>query len=119
MTAIGAKYKWENGKILRLAKLWQAPTMRRIPRILIEGRALEVGIKMRKEELYMVFEETKELSSQIQTKDAIPLQFYFNRFHLLPEKIDRVDTYDWLKDSKHALLIWGVDNHYFAKPIEK
>lgn len=119
MSAIGAKYKWKEGKILHWAKLWQAPTMRRIPRILIEDRALEVGIKMYKEDLYMVFEETKEESSTLSTSNALNLQFYFNRFHLLPEMIKGVDTYEWLNDDSHALLIWGQGNQYYVKPIKK
>lgn len=117
MTAIGAKYKWNNGRILHLARLWQAPTMRRLPRILIEGRALEVGIKMSMSGLYMVFEETSRKSENIDTSGAIQLEYYFNRFHLLPEKIYDVDTYEWLKHPKNTLLVWGVGSHYYTKPL--
>ena len=117
MSAIGAKYLWENGKILHAARLWKPPTMRRIPRILIERRALDVGIKMSLRLPWMVFEETEQKSSEISRKDAIQLEFYFNRFHLIPRGIDGVDTYEWLRDSSHALIVWGDDGKYYAKPI--
>lgn len=119
MSAIGAKYKWENGKILHASRLWKSPTMRRIPRILIESRALDVGIKMYLKIPWMVFKETKIKSTEINRNDAIELKFYFNRFHLIPATINGVDTFEWLKDKNHSLLIWGVENTYYAKPIEK
>lgn len=119
MAAIGAKYRWHEGKILHAARLWKAPSMRRIPRILIEDRALEVGILLRLDEPWMVFEETEIPADSISQKDAIPLEFYQRRYHLLPEKIDDKDTYDWLKTSGNALLLWGNDNHYLVAPQKR
>ena len=108
MTAIGAKYKWLNGKILHASRLWKAPSKRRLPRILIEDRALEVGIKMYLQQPWMVFEETSEKSSEISSNGAIELEYYFNRFHLLPSTINGTDTYKWLSEPDNALLVWGV-----------
>ena len=34
MSAIGAKYKWKEGKILHASRLWKAPSKRRIPRMI-------------------------------------------------------------------------------------
>ena|ERR1035437_7529783 len=114
MAAIGAKYKWREGKILHAARLWKSPSKRRIPRILIEDRALEVGILMRLEEPWMIFEETKLISSKISESKAIELEFYWNRFNLLPSEIGEEDTYDWLKKG-NKLLLWGKGGKYFVK----
>lgn len=119
MTAIGARYKWQDGKILHAARYWKSPTMRRLPRIMVEDRALEVGIKMYIDDMWMVFEETETKSRSINIKNAIPLQFYAHRYQLLPEKINNTDTYDWLKDTKNALLVWALENKYFALPVKR
>lgn len=118
MAALGAKYKWQDGKILHASRLWKAPTMRRIPRIMIEDRALEVGVKMYLEEPWIVFEETQDKAGSLDQSSAVPLEFYLSRYHLLPPQIKGKDTYKWLKEG-NALLVWGVGSHYFAKPIEK
>lgn len=119
MAALGAKYKWLDGKILHASRLWKAPTMRRIPRILIEDRALEVGIKMYLEEPWITFEETKDKAGSIDIASAIPLDIYLSRYHLLPSQIKGKDTYKWLKENDNALLVWGVNNKYYVKPIKK
>ena len=87
MAAIGAKYKWNNGRILHASRLWKSPTKRRLPRILIEDRAQEVGIKMYLEEPWMVFEETKEPASTISTSSAIPMDFYLGRYYWIHDRV--------------------------------
>lgn len=119
MSAIGAKYKWKEGKILHAARLWKAPTMRRIPRMLIEDRALEVGVLMYVEEPWMIFEETKEKVDELSTKSAQELEFYQNRFYLLPSEYEGMDTYDWLKQSGNALLLWGAGTHYYIQASKR
>lgn len=119
MSAKGARYKWKEGCILHAARYWKSPTMRRLPRILIEDRALEVGILAYIEDIWTVFKETPMEASTLQSKNALPLQFYQNRYHLLPESIEGIDTYTWMKESPHALLIWGVGRHYFALPAKR
>lgn len=118
MSAIGAKYKWENGKILHASRLWKAPSKRRIPRILIEDRAKEVGIKVSLSEPWMVFEETALASSQIPVEEAVELEFYLGRYYLLPEKFNRQDTYEWLKKDGNSLVLWALDNKYFVRKFE-
>jgi len=115
MTAIGAKYKLREGKILHASRLWKAPSKRRIPRIMIEDRAMEVGILIYLEEPWMVFEETKIPSEKIDSKEGIMLVGYFKKYHLLPATFQGMDTYKWLSQSGKALLLWGKENHYFVK----
>ena len=93
--------------------------MRRLPRILIEDRALEVGLKMFVDEPWMVFMETMTPAKDISREGALPLEFYKNRYHLLPRMIDGLDTYIWLSDKNNALLVWGFENHYFATPSKR
>jgi hypothetical protein len=116
MVAIGAKYRLKNGKILHLASLWKSPSKRRIPRIMIEERALEVGIKMYLDDLWMVFEETEEPAETIDMKSSIPCTAYFKQYNLLPATIDGQDTYSWLTAGNNALLLWGKNGQYFVKP---
>lgn len=115
MAAKGAKYRWKEGKILHASYLWKYPTRRRLPRILIEDRALEVGILMHIEEPWMVFEETKTAVSKIRKQNSQELRFYFNKFFLLPEDFEEIDTYEWLKKPNHKLLLWGENGKYFIK----
>jgi hypothetical protein len=116
MVAIGAKYRLREGKILHLGSLWKSPSKRRIPRIMIEERALEVGIKMYLDGLWMVFEETTQASNEIDTKDSIMCTAYFKQYNLLPATIHNKDTYNWLTQDGNALLLWGKDGKYFVKP---
>lgn len=118
MASIGAQYKWTEGKILHTASLWKYPTKRRIPRLLIEDRALEVGILMHIEEPWMIFEETKIPASEINKEDSERLRFYRNKFYLLPEKFEKVDTYEWLKTPGKKLLLWGEEGRYFIKKAQ-
>ncbi|OGE34394.1 hypothetical protein A3E45_02260 [Candidatus Daviesbacteria bacterium RIFCSPHIGHO2_12_FULL_43_11] len=117
MSAIGAKYKWKEGKILHASRLWKAPSKRRIPRILIEDRVKEVGVKVSLAEPWMIFEETNLKSSEIVTDEAVELEFYLGRYYLLPEKFSRQDTYEWLKKG-NILLLWAVENKYFVREFE-
>lgn len=119
MSAIGARYKLREGKILHSSRLWKAPTKRRIPRILIEDRALEVGILMYIEEPWMIFEETKKTSGNISRQGSLELRYYRNRFHILPPAIKGVDTYKWLQSPGNAFLLWAVGSHYFVKPYKR
>lgn len=115
MAAKGAKYRWKEGKILHASYLWKYPTRRRIPRILIEDRAMEVGILMYLEEPWMVFEETKTPVSKIRKSNSQELRFYFNKFFLLPEDFEGTDAYEWLKKPNHKFLLWGENGKYFIK----
>lgn len=115
MAAIGAKYKWKEGKILHASRLWKAPSKRRIPRMLIEDRALEVGIYLSIEEPWFVFAETILPADTLDTTDAIQLEFYLGRYYLLPATFKRQDTYEWLKKPGNMLLLWGKDNRYYIK----
>lgn len=119
MSAIGAKYRWKEGKILHASRLWKAPTKRRIPRMLIEDRALEVGIKIYIEEPWFVFEETTFSAETIGVSDAEQCEFYHGRYHLLPAIFKRQDTYEWLTKPANALLLWGVGNRYYTKAINR
>lgn len=110
---------WREGKILHASRLWKAPTKRRIPRIHIEDRAQEVGILMYLEEPWMTFEETKEEAVKIDTSNALELEYYFNRYYLLPAKFEGMDTYEWMKKPGNAFLMWGVESHYFIKPQKR
>lgn len=116
MAAIGAKYKWKEGKILHASRLWKAPTKRRIPRMLIEDRAQEVGITISLEEPWIVFAETTEVAEKIDLENAVELGYYYNRYYLLPEHIGRIDTYEWLGKG-NTLLLWAHNNHYYVKPM--
>ncbi len=116
MVAIGAKYRLRDGKILHIASLWKAPSKRRIPRILIEDRALEVGIKMYLDGLWMVFEESDLPAATIDMGKSIQCGAYFKGYHLLPGEINDIDTYAWLTKENNALLLWGKEGHYFVKP---
>lgn len=119
MAAVGAKYRWKEGKILHSARLWQAPSKRRIPRILIEDRALEVGILMHVEEPWMIFEETNQESKDISPNDAQALEYYLGRYHLLPATFKKQDTYEWLKMPGNTLLLWGINNKYYVKSFQE
>ncbi len=66
----------------------------------------------------MVFEETKEPAPEISISEAIPMEFYLNRYYLIPAEINGQDTYKWLQDHNNALLVWAKDNKYFVKPIK-
>lgn len=118
MSAIGAKYKWKNGKILHASRLWKAPSKRRIPRIMIEDRAKEVGITLHINEPWMEFEETSLKSEEVSTENAIELRFYLKRYYLLPEKIDKQDTYEWLKNEGNILLMWSYGDKYYVRKHE-
>lgn len=115
MSAIGARLRWKEGKILHPKEMWKSPSKRRLPRLLIEDRAQEVGILVYIEDLWIVFEETNILATEIDNDEAVPLELYSNRFNLLPEKFRRQDTYEWLSKPGNKLLLWGKNNHYFVK----
>ena len=119
MASIGAKIRWKNGNITHPERMWQSPSKRRLPRTLIEDRALEVVLLVYIEDRWIVFHETNDLSEKAETADAIQLELYLNRFFLLPEKIKRQDAYEWLKKPENAILLWGQNNRYFVKPVEK
>lgn len=115
MAAKGAKYKWKEGKILHASYLWKSPSKRRLPRILIEDRAQEVGIVMSLQEPWMIFQETLQPAQDIDKTDAIILEFYLGRYYLLPENFKNRDTYEWLKNPDHKLLLWAQGSKYYIK----
>lgn len=119
MASIGAKIRWKEGKILYPSMMWKSPSKRRIPRLLIEDRALEVGILIYIEGLWVVFEETNILSPEISLEESEKLEPYAKRYHLLPERLRRQDSFDWVSKEGNAALFWGKDNYYFVKPFKR
>ncbi len=114
MIGIGSKLRWFEGKIMHPATQWKSPSKRRIPRLLVENRALEVGVLVYVDGPWVVFEETNIKISDIDTTEAIPLEFYEHHYHLLPEKIKRQDTYEWISKPGNALLLFGKDFKYYC-----
>lgn len=119
MASVGARIRWKKGDILHPVNMWQSPSKRRLPRLLIEDRALEVVLLVYFDEMWIVFHETDMLSEKAETKDAVQLEFYLNRFFLLPEKLRRQDGYSWLKKPENAILLWGKDHKYYVKTVSK
>lgn len=119
MASVGAKIRWKNGDILHPAIMWQSPSKRRLPRLLIENRALEVALLVYFDDMWIVFHETNIFSEKTDSKDAVQLEFYLNRFFLLPEKIKRQDAYQWFKKPENAILLWGKKNKYFVLPVRR
>lgn len=95
--------------------MWKSPSKRRIPRLLIENRAHEVGVLIYIEEPWVVFRETGIPVNQIDATEAQELEFYARHYHLLPAKFKRQDAYDWMNNPHNALLLWGEGNRYFIK----
>lgn len=118
MASVGARIRWKNGNILHPAMMWKSPSKRRLPRLLIENRAKEVGIKIRIQESWIIFEETALISEQIPMDNAVELEFYLNRYYLLPPKFYRQDTYEWFKKEGNILLLWAVGDKYFVRKFE-
>lgn len=119
MASIGAKIRWKEGKILHPASYWRSPSRRRLPRLLIEDRANEVGILVYIQDLWIVFEETNQEAGKIELEDGVALEVYKLRYHLLPAKFKRQDTYEWIKKAGNALLVWGKDYKYFVKGAKR
>ncbi|OGD94053.1 hypothetical protein A2697_03545 [Candidatus Curtissbacteria bacterium RIFCSPHIGHO2_01_FULL_41_44] len=115
MSSVGAKIRWCDGKILHPSIYWKSPSKRRLPRLLIEDRALEVGVLIYVEEPWIVFRETNQKAEDIDSLGAIELEVYQGKFNLLPEKFKRQDTYQWMAKKNNALLLWGMKDHYFVK----
>lgn len=115
MSAKGARYKWKEGNIYHASRYWKSPTMRRPPRILIEDRAMEVGILVYVDEPWIIFSETSQKSTEISLKNAQQLELYKNRYYLLPAEFEGINTYQWMKDKKNAFLLWGFDNKYYVR----
>ncbi|OGH23904.1 MAG: hypothetical protein A2698_01735 [Candidatus Levybacteria bacterium RIFCSPHIGHO2_01_FULL_42_15] len=119
MVAFGARIRWKNGDILHPSIMWKSPSKRRLPRLLIENRALEVAVLVYVEEPWVIFHETNLASKTIGTEESTPLEFYVNRFYLLPQKLKRQDAYQWMRKPKNAILVWGVGSEYYAKPVRR
>lgn len=111
--------RWKNGDIVYPSNMWKSPTKRRIPRLLIEERAKEVGVLVYIEESWIVFHETHQVIQEIDPTDSLTLEFYAKRFQLLPKRIRRQDAYEWLQKPDNAILLWAQDNIYFAKPVRR
>ncbi|TSC64774.1 MAG: Uncharacterized protein G01um101493_5 [Microgenomates group bacterium Gr01-1014_93] len=113
MIDIGAQLKWEDGKILYPSNPWKLPTKRRIPRLLIENRALEVGVYIYIEGSYVIFEESNIPTDKINLKDAQLLQIYQRRYQLIPARFKRQDTYLWMSKPGNALLLFGKELKWY------
>lgn len=119
MISVGAKLRWNEGKILYPSYMWRSPSKRRIPRLLIEDRALAVGILIYIQEGWVIFRETDLPSGAIDLQESEKLEVYARRYHLLPERLRRQDSFDWISKEGNAALFWGKDNHYFVKPFKR
>lgn len=86
---------------------------------MVENRAKEVGVLVYVSEPYIVFEETDTPVERIDQTDSVPLEFYLNRFHLLPARFKRQDTYEWIRHPGNALLLWATDKTYFVKTSKR
>lgn len=115
MAAKGARYKWRNGAILHASRFYKSPSKRRLPRILIEDRAMDVGILLHIEEPWLIYEESNLPSEDIDRTNAIHLPVYFHKFQLLPAEFGGMDLYQWLKTPGNKLLVWGKDAKYYCK----
>ena len=113
MIGIGAQLKWQDGKILYPAQTWDSPSKRRLPRLLVENRALEVGIYVYIESNWIVFEESNIPVGQFKMEEAEQLQLYQRRYQLIPARFKRQDTFEWLKKPGNALLLFGKDFKYY------
>ena len=81
MASIGAKIRWKNGDIIHPSRMWKSPSKRRLPRLLIENRALEVALLVYIEDPWVVFHETNIEASEMEVEEAIPLEFYARKFY--------------------------------------
>ncbi|OGE15956.1 hypothetical protein A3F00_04900 [Candidatus Daviesbacteria bacterium RIFCSPHIGHO2_12_FULL_37_11] len=119
MLGIGSQLKWFEGKIMYPSYQWRSPSKRRVPRLLIENRALEVGILIYVEEPWVVFEETDIKVDQIEMNKTEPLKLYQYKFQLLPAKFKRQNTYQWMSRPSNALLLFGKDLKYYIKAFKR
>ena len=119
MIGIGSKLRWFEGKIMHPASQWKSPSKRRIPRLLIENRALEVGVIIYIEEPWVVFKESDQKVDEINMEDSEQLELYQHRYQLIPARFKRQDTYQWMSKPGNALLLFGKDFKYFIKPYKR
>ncbi|MBU1104334.1 hypothetical protein L6255_03180 [Candidatus Parcubacteria bacterium] len=102
---------WENGLIKMPFRVWRSPTKRRIPRLLIEGRAKEVLVKLSLKENTFTFEETLVASDSLKDiTNKYRLENYNNRF-LFPALIGRWDFLDYIK--YHPIYIFSIGKDYY------
>src|SRR3989338_497148 len=107
MSSVGAKIRWCDGKILHPSIYWKSPSKRRLPRLLIEDRALEVGVLIYVEEPWIVFRETNQKAEDIDSLGAIELEVYQSKFNLLAKKFKPQKTYPWVAKKKQCTTALG------------
>ena len=115
----GNELRWRNGNILHPAVAWKSPSKRRVPKLLVQPRAREVGILVFANEGWIVFRETDIPSETIDNQNADKLEFYAGRFYLLPAIINKRNTYEWIQKENNALLLWARDDKFYVSAVRK
>ncbi len=120
MFSTGSEIRWKNGNIILPASKWQSPSKRRIPRILIEHRAQEVGVLIYIEDSLVIFKESNIPVGQIKLYSGQrEAKQYQKRYHLIPEVIKGEDSFIWMSKPGNALVLFSKDNKYFVKPSNR
>ncbi|MBI2600731.1 hypothetical protein HYW42_02150 [Candidatus Daviesbacteria bacterium] len=120
MFSTGSEIRWKNGNILLPASKWQSPSKRRIPRILIEHRAQEVGVLIYIENSMIVFKESNIPVDQIKLNGGQrEAKQYQRRYHLIPEVIQGEDSFIWMSQPGNALILFSKGSKYFIKPSSR
>lgn len=119
MASIGARLRWREGKLWFPLSIWRSPSKRRVPRILIEDRANEVGVLIYVLEDWVVFQEAAQASSDINIDEAIQIELYQRRYQLIPAKFKRQDSLEWMAHKDNALLFFGREGKYFIKAAKR
>ncbi|MDO8619318.1 MAG: hypothetical protein Q7R49_05240 [Candidatus Daviesbacteria bacterium] len=116
MFSTGSEIRWKEGNILLPALKWQSPSKRRIPRLLVEHRAMEVGILIFIEGSSIVFKETGMSADQIKLSGGQrEAKEYQTSYHLIPQEIEGEDSFVWLSKPGNKLILFNRNGKYFIK----